>query len=311
MQVTWHGLFTAVGTLVGVWLAVQLAMRAGYTEDETVSVAMWGIVGAIVGARLFHVVDQWDFYAQNPINIVKVNEGGLAIFGTVVGGPLAGAIYAWRHGINVPRLADVASIPLILGMGIGRIGDIVNGEHHGVHAPGFPLAVVYTHPSTLGEIGVPVHLAVGYEMVMDFVIAAVLLWLARGIQRQRGTLTGFAWSWRPRYPREGMLFWVFVGLYGVGRFFIEFYRMDTIFALGISQSQLLSVLSVMVAAWVLVYQVGRSSRTAAVPVERTASEESGLASTPPEPPGNGSMHPSDEPPSSPRRRTSPRTTTSG
>lgn len=295
LQITWHGLFTAVGTLVGVWMAVQLAAKASYTEDDTVSVAMWGIVGAIVGARLFHVIDQWDFYAANPINIIKINEGGLAIFGTVVGGPLVGALYARRRGLNVPRLADVASLPLILGMGIGRIGDIVNGEHRGVRADGFPLAFVYTNPNTAGEIGVPVHLAVGYELLMDLAIFAVLAWMARAIVRRPAG--GLGWGWAPRYPRDGMLFWTFIGLYGVGRFFIEFYRTDTIFALGISQSQLLSVLSAMVAVWALVYQAGRGRR--------------GARSLPPAPPAPPSAEPAVPAPArrprvaSPRRRAAP------
>ena len=257
MLITWHGFFTAVGTLLGVFLAVRWAAKAGYTEDDTVSVAMWGIVGAIVGARLFHVIDQWDLYAQNPIQIVKINEGGLAIFGAIVGGPLAGAVYAWRRGLNVPRLADVASIPLILGMAIGRIGDIMNGEHHGTHADGFPLAVVYTNPNTLGEQGVPVHLAVGYEMVLDLVIFAFLVWLARAVIWRKGRLH---WSWQPRYPRDGMLFWIYLGLYSVGRFVVQFYRVDTQFALGLSQAQLLSVAAVMVAVWALVFEASRISR---------------------------------------------------
>lgn len=260
LLITWHGLFTAVATLVGVWMAVQITARAGFTEDDTVSVAMWGIVGAIIGARLFHVVDQWNYYAADPIAIIKINEGGLAIFGSVVGGPLVGALYARRKGLNVGRLADITALPLILGMAIGRIGDIINGEHRGVAAPGFPLAFTYTNPKTLGELGAPVHLAVGYEMVADLVILGVLIYLARAIVR--GQTGGLRWNWAPRLPRDGMLFWVFVGLYGVERFFVEFYRMDTIFALGISQSQLLSVISVMVAIWMLVYQGARANRPA-------------------------------------------------
>ena len=255
LQITWHGFFTAVGTLVGIWLAVQWALRAGFTEDDTVSVAMWGVIGAIVGARLFHVVDQWDFYSRDPISILRVNEGGLAIYGTVVGGPLVGAIYAWRRGLNVPRLADVAAPCLIIGMAIGRIGDIINGEHHGAHAEGFPLAVVYTNPNTLGEIGVPVHLAVGYELLMDLVIFGFLVWLARGILRSRKG--GLRFAWRPRYPRDGMLFWTYLTVYSLGRFFIQFYRVDTPFALGLSQAQLLSILMAMVGVWALVYQVSR------------------------------------------------------
>jgi len=260
LLVTWHGFFTAVGTLLGIWLAVRWAAKAGYTEDDVISVAMWGVVGAIVGARLFHVVDQWDYYSRDPIAILRVNEGGLAIFGTIVGGPLAGALYAWRRGFNVARLADITAPPLILGMAIGRIGDVINGEHHGAHAPGFPLAVVYTNPNTIGEIGVPVHLAVGYELVVDLVIFAALVWLARGFVRTARGRIAFAWA--PRYPRGGMLFWLYLGLYSLARCFIQFYRVDTPFALGLSQAQLLSVLSVMVAVWALVYQVSRMRRGA-------------------------------------------------
>lgn len=219
---------------------------------------MWGVVGAIVGARLFHVVDQWDFYARDPIAILKVNEGGLAIYGTIVGGPLAGALYAWRKGLNVARIADIAAPPLILGMAIGRIGDIINGEHHGAHAPGFPLAVVYTNPNTLGEIGVPAHLAVGYELLMDLVIFCGLVWLARGITRSASG--GWQYSWLPRYPRDGMLFWTNLCVYSLGRFVIEFYRQDTVFALGLAQAQLVSVLMAMFAFWMLVYQWNRARR---------------------------------------------------
>ena len=257
LQITWHGFFTAVGTLVGIWLAVRWAVCGGFTEDDTFSVAMWGVIGAIVGARLFHVVDQWDFYSKDPISILKVNEGGLAIYGTIVGGPLAGAIYAWRRGLNVARLADVAAAPLILGMAIGRIGDVINGEHHGAHAPGFPLSVVYTNPNTLGEFNQPVHLAVGYELVMDLVIFAGLVWLARGVIRHNGRLR---FGWLPRLPRDGMLFWTYLAVYSVGRFFIQFYRQDTPFALGLSQAQLLSVLMAMVGVWALVFQYQRARR---------------------------------------------------
>lgn len=262
IQITWHGFFTAVGTLVGIWLAVRWATKAGFTEDDTFSVAMWGVVGAIIGARLFHVVDQWDFYSRDPTMILRINEGGLAIYGTVICGPLAGAIYAWRKHLNVARLADVAAPALIMGMAIGRIGDVINGEHHGIHAAGFPLAVVYTNPNTLGELNQPAHLAVGYELIMDLLIFGLLVWLARGFVRDRRRLH---FNWDPRYPRDGMLFWIYLAVYSLGRFFVQFYRVDTVFALGISQAQLMSVLTAMVAVWVLVYQWNRARRTGPSP----------------------------------------------
>jgi phosphatidylglycerol:prolipoprotein diacylglycerol transferase len=147
-------------------------------------------------------------------------------------------------------------------MAIGRIGDIINGEHHGAHAEGFPLAVVYTHPNTLGEIGIPVHLAVGYEMALDLVIFALLIWLARGVVRR--SKRGLDWGWRSRYPRDGMIFWTYLCLYSAGRFVIEFYRQDTIFALGISQAQLLAAICTMIGIWILVFQ---ATRRGPVPAE--------------------------------------------
>jgi phosphatidylglycerol:prolipoprotein diacylglycerol transferase len=255
LQLTWHGVFTAVGTMVGIWVAVALAREAGYREDDTLSVALWGVVGAILGARLFHVIDQWDYYHAHPAQIVMLNEGGIAIYGAIVGGVLAGALCAWRRGLDVARLADVASLALILGMAIGRIGDIINGEHHGAPAEGFPLAVVYTNPNTLAERGRPVHLAVGYELVLDLAIFTILLWLARGIVRH--ATGGLGWAWRPRYQRDGTLFWIYLGLYSAGRFVVEFYRQDSIFALGMSQSQLLALAGAMLAGWMLVYHFAR------------------------------------------------------
>src|SRR6266581_3143659 len=114
LVVTWHGFFTAVGVLIGITLAIKYGRLVGYGEDDVMSVALWGVVGGIIGARLVHVVDQWGYYAQNPITIVKINEGGLAIFGTIVGGPLAGAIYARRRGFSVPKFLDVGAVGLAM-----------------------------------------------------------------------------------------------------------------------------------------------------------------------------------------------------
>jgi prolipoprotein diacylglyceryl transferase len=278
VAITWHGLFTAVGTLVGIWLAVRWATVAGYVEDDVITTAMWGVIGAIIGARLFHVADQWSYYARDPVSIVRINEGGLAIWGVILGGPLAGGIYAWRRGMNVAKLADIASPALVFGMVIGRIGDVMNGEHHGVHVPtGWPLAVVYTNPNTLGEVGIPVHPAAGYELVLDLAIFAVLVWLARGFVRG---VRGIRFNWEPRYPRDGMLFWIFLLLYSVARFFVQIYRLDTPFALGISQAQLVSVIAAMVAIWALAYQAARARRPSAAPEEEPAAEAAPAEVTP-------------------------------
>ena len=252
--VTWHGFFTAVAVLAGILLSVKIGALVGYSEEDITSVALWSVIGGIVGARLMHVVDQWGYYSSDPVKILLINEGGLAIYGTVIGGPLVGAIYAWRRGFSVAKLLDVGAPCLILGMAIGRIGDIINGEHHGGPAAGLPFAVSYTHPNTLGEVS-PTHLAVGYEMLIDLLIFGVLV-----------ALLG-------RLPRPSMVFWLFAASYSFARFFIQFVRVDTIFALGLSQAQLMSFVVGAAAVWMLVYLYSRHRREqpgVASPVLETA-----------------------------------------
>lgn len=239
--ITWHGFFTAVGVLAGITLAVQYGALVGCNEETITSVALWSVIGGIVGARLIHVIDQWGYYSRDPLLILKINEGGLAIFGAVIGGPLVGAVYAWRRGFSIPRLLDVGAVGLIMGMAVGRLGDIINGEHHGTPAD-LPWAVRYVHENTLGQPGQSVHLAVGYEMLMDIVIFGLLV-----------SLFG-------RLPRAGMIFWLFGALYSFGRFFIQFYRTDTPFLGNLSQAQILSFVVGAVALWMLVFLYSHSRR---------------------------------------------------
>src|SRR3954447_22047369 len=240
LMITWHGLFTAVGVLAGIWLATRFAVERGFTEDDIMSIALWCVVGGIIGARLFHVVDAWPYYAADPVKILMVNEGGLAIWGTIVGGPIAGAIYAYRRGLSVPRLMDICGTALIMGMAIGRLGDIVNGEHHGSPLNG-PLSVVYTNPGTLGEPGVPVHLAVGYELVLDMLIFAICSWLL----------------YKRYLPRDSMVFTTMIALYSAGRVVVQFFRLDQPFFLGLSQAQFLSFVG---GSWRLWFRLNRGPR---------------------------------------------------
>jgi phosphatidylglycerol:prolipoprotein diacylglycerol transferase len=252
LVLTWHGLFSAVGLGAGIWIATRLLRGSPVPEDEVMTTAFWGTVGALVGARLLHVLDQWDYYRQQPWQILLINEGGIAIYGAIIGGVLAGFLYVRLRRLPAGLLADAAAVGLILGQAIGRIGDVINGEHHGQRLPeGTPWAVVYTHPNTLGERGVPNHLAVGYELVWDLLVFGLLLGL---------------WG---RLPRPGMLFWLYLLLYSAGRFVISFYRQDTLTPLGLAQAQVVALGSAAAAIWFLVYLLNRAARepAAAIPTE--------------------------------------------
>jgi phosphatidylglycerol:prolipoprotein diacylglycerol transferase len=248
---TWHGVFTALGVLVGVWLAGRLASKVGVSEDAVYTMALYCVVGGIIGARLLFVMENWDRlgFARNPLAILAINEGGISVFGAVLGGILGGFIGTRIHKLPFAAIADVAVGPLFLGLGIGRIGDIINGEHLGLFAPGFPLGVIYTHPQSLdprcrvpeglslAEAGCdPVHLAVGYEMLWNFLCAAILIWLlGRGL------------------PRGAVFLW-FVILYSIGRLWTTFFRTDSpIFVAGLTAPILLSILSILVAVPALLW----------------------------------------------------------
>lgn len=242
----WHGIFSAIGIYLGVWVAGRLLSRDGTTDIDTFYVvAMWAVAGGIIGARLLYVIEHGNVFLQDPLSALKINEGGISIFGGFIGGSVVGAVAALRRGISLAKFADASSAGMALGQAIGRIGDVINGEHHGVPWNG-PLSVVYTNPNTLGQRGVPVHLAVGYEMILDFLLFYALL-------RYYG-----------RYRRPGMGFWCFFAGYSLIRFAIGFFRQDTIVArfmgLELGQAQLLGLWALPVALVALLYLARVSAR---------------------------------------------------
>lgn len=239
LTLAWHGIFTAVGIFFGVALPVRL-LRGRAPEDALYAVATWAVVGGIVGARLFHVVECWTVcgpalapgYSQHPELIPQIWNGGISIMGAVVVGALTGYLVALRRGdVPIGAGADAAAPGIGLGMAIGRIGDVINGEHH-AQPCAFPgLCVGYDHPDTLGQAG-PVHLAVGYELAWDLAGVGLALLLRR-------RLAGSA--------PEGFVFWVWLAFQSLGRLVISFLRVDQPSLFGLYQAQLISILLIALA----------------------------------------------------------------
>ncbi len=242
-SVSWHGLFIAVAIWVGVWLPARLTVKAGLSMDRLYSMALWGVPGGIIGARLVHVIDYWSYYSANPGAILTFWEGGLAIWGGILGGTITAVIFTRIRGFPIARYADLAALGLILAQAIGRIGDIINGEHIST-ATGLPWGVVYTHPNSPGYGLPPVHPAVAYELLMDLFIFGIL------------------WKLRERIQPDGSLFLLYLILYSTGRFFLSFLRLDsnTVF-LSLNQPQWISILVLVVVIPLLVFQkVSRRER---------------------------------------------------
>lgn len=236
LRSSWHALLAllgmAAGTALGIWL-----LRERVRPADSYAVALAGIVGGLAGSRLLHVLDDWQLYAADPLSVFAAWRGGASVTGGVIGGVLAAGWMMRRLRLPLGPTFDAGAIGLGLGMAIGRVGDVVNGEHHAIACGGLPWCIRYTHPDSPGQRAF-VHPAVAYEMLWDLAIVALLLWL------------------RPRAARlglDGRLIFAFLGLYGIGRFAISFLRLDPPWLIGLQQAQVVSIAFIAVAAGILLF----------------------------------------------------------
>ena len=237
---TWHGLMSALAVAVGFLVIIRLAKGAGITASSATPIILWGIFGGIIFARLFHVLDEFALYSRNPADIFKIWEGGLAIYGAILGGAVTGVLYAKLRGSSMEflgRLGDAAAPGLILGMAIGRVGCTINGDARGTPT-GLPWGVAYTHPNhylttqTGGYVG---HPAPVYEIIWDLLVLAVL------------------WRLRGRLKPDGVLFLLYLCLYSVGRFFISYVRVNKEVLFGLQQAQVIALLVLIICVPSIIY----------------------------------------------------------
>lgn len=267
LQITWHGLFTAVGVVAGVSVATWFARRAGYHEDSIYNVALALVIGGIIGARSLYVLENLSDFTGSPADVFAINTGGISIYGALIGGTVGAWLYGFIAKVpNIPRAADIAAIGAILGMAVGRIGDIINGEHF-AKATDLPWGLVYTNinsPSYIrfGPAALPQHPAVGYELIGDLVIFAALIFIY--LRVQRAGVTFFAW----------------VFMYGVLRTFVSFLRLDDIVLFGLRTAQLIGIFGMAAGLGGIVYLLRvppQEERLSRAERRRMLREESGAA----------------------------------
>jgi phosphatidylglycerol:prolipoprotein diacylglycerol transferase len=244
-QLGWPGLFTALAVAAGLWLAGRLAEQRGFSRDVVFGIGGWGVVGGLIGARLFHVADHLQFYLENPLLIPAIWEGGIAVYGAFIGGLVGGGLAARRARLNPWPLLDIAAPCMLVGQAIGRLGCLSNGDAWGANATGCAvcLAIRYTNQNDLLPAdlkGVPTYAYPLYEIAAEVLLLAVL-WLFRDRLR----------------ARPGLTFLVMAAGYAVIRFGLSYYRQETIVALGLQEAQVIAVVTGVVALGVLVW---RSSR---------------------------------------------------
>jgi phosphatidylglycerol---prolipoprotein diacylglyceryl transferase len=210
------------------WLARK--KKVDLPKDVLQELISYLVVGVIVGGRLGYVLFyNLPFYLANPLEIFAVWRGGMSFHGGLMGASLMGWWFTKKHGLSFYRLADLCVVAVPIGLGLGRIGNFINGELYG-RPTNVPWAVVFPHGGP-----VPRHPSQLYEAFLEGVVLFIgLLWLAERVQT------------------ESVLLWSFIGGYGVARFLVEFFREPDPqlgFVLGpFSMGQILSLAMILTAA---------------------------------------------------------------
>lgn len=217
LAIRWYGFLIATAVLLGVTLSMHLAKRRNVNPDLIGDLALWLVLGAIPCARLYYVLFQWQEYSQHPDQIIAIWKGGIAIHGAIIGGLLATLIFARVQRVSFWILTDLVAPSLILGQAIGRWGNFFNSEAFGdptnlpwklyIPPDRRPLEYIkydYFHPTFL------------YESLWDLMVFGLLLTLFFRDLRAKPRL------------RVGTLFFTYMVIYSIGRFWIEGLRTDSL-----------------------------------------------------------------------------------
>ena len=255
---TWHGVFSVLGILAAIRMTQWLAWRQdGIAGEKVYDAAFWAVVIGLLGARIHFVAENYKlFEGARWIHVFFVNEGGISQWGGIFGAMVGIWIWSRRNRISFWKLLDAVALPALVGLAIGRIGDVINGEHHGTPTD-LPWGVRYVNAHTLGQPGSVVHPEVAYEMILCLGLVLLLLPLY-------GRL-------KARFP-DGVNGLAFLALYAAGRFFLSYLRADQV-EYGLRQAQWASLLMVVLAIGFSAYLLRPRRAAAALAAEPPPSGE--------------------------------------
>ena len=233
LTIHFYGLIIAVGMLLAVLYASKRSKEFGLKEDDLIDGVLWVAPFAIICARLYYCIFEWDQYASNPISILYIWNGGLAIYGGVLGAVIGLSVFCKVRKITATAMMDVVSLGLLIGQLVGRWGNFMNREAFGAPTDSFLRMGLYNTATGAVEYYHPTFL---YESLWNFVGFLLLHFLSK----------------KRKY--DGQVALGYVAWYGLGRAFIEGLRMDSLYWGPFRVSQVLAGISCVVAVAVLLWQ---------------------------------------------------------
>ncbi|TKC13856.1 prolipoprotein diacylglyceryl transferase [Robertmurraya kyonggiensis] len=213
IDVHWYGIIIGVGLALALFLAIREGERRGLEKDTFADLMLWAIPIAIISARIYYVLFEWGYYSQNPGDIIKIWNGGIAIHGALIGSVVTAYVFAKKKGISFWKLTDIAAPSIILGQAIGRWGNFMNQEAHGGEVSRAFLENLFLPDFIVNQMyinGTYYHPTFLYESVWNL-LGFILLISLRRVNLRRGEM-----------------FLSYVIWYSIGRFFIEGMRTDSL-----------------------------------------------------------------------------------
>ncbi len=260
-----YGLLVAAALVAAVYTVVRLGKREGLDTGRLFDLSTWLILVALVGAKVLMILADWSFYRQNPGEILSWTtlQAGGVFYGGFLAAVLFGAYYVRAYRLPAGKIFDIYAPAIALGQSVGRLGCFAAGCDYGSRSASF-LHVTFTdrvsHDLTGVPLGVPLHPTQIYESLATFFIFGILLWRY------------------PRKSRDGQIFLLYMGLYALARFFIEFLRGDEdrgfVFNHLLSTSQFIAILAAL-AAIAVAYSMRRRPAEPSQPSAASATKRTG------------------------------------
>ncbi len=249
-SVYWYGIIIAFGFIVAVIYCFPKTKKYGINLNDFIDCVIVGLICGIVGARLYYVIFKWSYYSQNLKDIFNIHNGGLAIYGGIIGALIGGLTVAKIKKINIPAILDLSVIGFLIGQGIGRWGNFINQEAFGSETTSIFRMVsenINLYASNQGTNGLEVHPCFLYESV--WCLSGVLL------------LHIFTAKFK-KY--DGQVFFLYLIWYGLERMVVEGLRTDSLYIpdTNIRVSQLLAFITVLIGIAMLIYfQFKKTNKT--------------------------------------------------
>lgn len=229
LNIHFYGVIIALGILVAYLFCYRMAKKYDLEQENLLDVILIGLPAAIICARLYYVIFQWEHYKGDFLSIFKIWEGGLAIYGGIIGALISTYIYCRIKKIKMTKVLDTCSFGLLIGQMIGRWGNFVNAEAYGAETT-LPWRM------ELCDLGKSVHPTFLYESLWNFGIFLI-----------------FVFIYQKHQKFSGEMFLAYIAGYGLGRFWIEALRTDSLFLGPLKVSQILALICVLCGVGFIIY----------------------------------------------------------